>query len=101
MSILHEINYYDGREEGELTPSPSDEDDDVPDLPVAGVLVVYSNHTTIDRPKRRRHRRRRVPAITNEVDYVSLILEKSRRESERRLRLLVINSFRKRPDNKN
>jgi hypothetical protein len=101
MSILHEINYYEGREEGELTPSPSDEDDDVPDLQVSGVLVVYSNHTTIDPPKRRRYRRRRVPAITNEVDSVSQLLEKSRRESERRLRSLVMNSFRKRQDNKN
>jgi hypothetical protein len=94
MSVLDEINYYEGREEGELTPPPSDEDD--PELLESGVIVIYSGRNTFIKRGHQTYRRT-VPANSNEAAQRIEILKKT---SELRLRLLVLKSLGKKRDTK-
>ena len=91
MSVLDAINYYDGIEEGELTPSPSEEEDGVVSkLPLHAAEdrghLEYKHLQDRGHKKRRRFRRQRVETSD----------EKTRIEGEQRLRSLVMQSFKDR-----
>jgi hypothetical protein len=91
MSILHAINYYDGLEEGELTPAPSDEECDVSDIlqqKASGTVYDHKHHLAHEHLRSSEPDNRRESRIRE-----SSLVEKTRRESEQRLRTLVIRSF--------
>jgi hypothetical protein len=105
MSILDEIGYYDGREEGELTPSPSDDDQDPEYVPrnkqrpigTGSLTIRLNEHRNIS--YHRRHRRNGIilPSTYVHLDKIkeSKVPRSAMEEEELRLRLLVLASFRR------
>ena len=96
MSILDEIGYYDEREEGDLTPSPSD-DDEGPEVTRNKHLPIGIGTLTIDFSRRRRIISK--GTVLSTVDEYTVpkyvVPRRSMQEEELRLRLLVLSSMRK------
>ena len=92
MSILHEIGYYDGREEGELTPSPSDEDepDVVMDHRKRHMFQIGFGNVTVRSHQRQRNLRRRLV----EKDRKATLPTSA--EAELRLRILALSALKNR-----
>ena len=96
MSILDEIGYYDEREEGELTPSPSDEDEE-PAVTWNKKLPIGIGNLSIDMYRRRRVRSKGTVLSTIDEYIVprSIVPRLSMEEEELRLRLVALSTMRK------